>query len=208
MAREAVHWRTFADIFADVTDTIRMMALSGLAYEDEAPLGWKPLAALPEGFELQQLNTQAAHLLQVNASLEEHRSAQEPNDDSQPLFQELHRLEFKLDMVLRFMSSLLQQQHGIPPRRRFRIHAQGLEWSEPAKPVTTGTFGLISLYLNRGLPYPIELPGELTTTFVAGAETALRVEFRGLNAQVSDLIEKLIFRHHRRQIAEARDKTR
>lgn len=183
-----------------------MMALSGLAYEDEAPLGWKTHPALPSGLDLQHLNAHAAQILQADASLEEHRSrALDPSkDDNQPLMQELHRLEFKLDMMMRLMTSVLQQQQALPPVRKFRIHAQGLEWAEAAPAVKEGSFGVISLYLNRALPYPIELPGEITATYPMNGETALRMEFRGLSTPVADLIEKLIFRHHRRQIAEAR----
>lgn len=187
-----------------MTDTIRMLAVSGLAYEDEAPLGWKPLERIPEGIELQQLNAQNTHLLQADASLEEHRPGTEPKDESQPLLQELHRLEFKLDIVLRLMSSLLEKQEGLPARRKFRIYAQGLEWTEATCQLKAGAKGMLSLHINRALPYPVELPCEVVTTFALGAETAVRVEFRGLSAPVSDLLEKLIFRHHRRQVAEAR----
>ncbi len=187
-----------------MTDTIRMLAVSGLAYEDEAPLGWKPLKQLPDGVELQQLNAQNAHLLQADASLDEHRGVAESKDDSQPVFQELHRLEFKLDIILRLMSTLIEQQQGLPARRRFRMYAQGLEWIESAPTLEQGALGLVSLHINRALPYPVELPCELITTFPAGEETALRVEFRGLGTLVTDLLEKLVFRHHRRQVAEAR----
>jgi hypothetical protein len=187
-----------------VTDTIRMLALSGLAYEDEAPLGWKTLATLPEGVELNQLNAQNARLLQADASIEEHRGTLEPKDETQPLVQEIHRLEFKLDIVLRLMSNLLERQHGVPQRRKFRIYAQGLEWSEAAPQLSIGERGLVSLHLNRALPYPIELPGEIVAVHPMDEQMTLRMEFRGLSVQVTELIEKLIFRHHRRQVAEAR----
>ncbi len=180
-----------------------MLALSGLAYEDAAPLEWKPLSALPEAGQLQQINAQNAHLLLADASLEEHRATADPKDDSQPLFQELHRLEFKVDIVLRLLSALLQKQQSLPPRRKFRIYARGLEWVE-SSPLSAGMTGVVSLYINPALPFPLELPCECVTTFDVEGEATGRAEFRGLNAAVVELLEKLIFRHHRRQVAEAR----
>jgi hypothetical protein len=48
------------------------------------------------------------------------------------------------------------------------------------------------------------LPAEITNAVQKGSETLVRVEFRGLSVQVVELLEKLIFRHHRRLVAEAR----
>lgn len=186
-----------------MSDTIRMMALSGLAYEDVAPLGFKPLAALPEGSDLQRLNAENAQVLQADSSLEEYRRV-EPREDGEPLFQELQRLEFKLDVVLRVMGSLLEHQDAVPGRRKFRIYAQGIEWSETAAAPALGTRGVVSLYVNRSLPFPIELPGEVTAVLQAGGETNVRVAFQGLSVHVAELLEKFIFRHHRRLVAEAR----
>lgn len=181
-----------------------MLAVSGLAYEDEAPLRWQRLERLPAGVELQQMNAHNAHLLQADASLEEHRKTLEPNDDNQPLFQELHRLEFKIDMVMRLLGSLLEQQNATPHRRKFRIHAEGVEWVAPSPAPAAGELGVLSVHINRALPYPVEFPCEVMATFAVGEEMAVRAEFRGLSAGVTDLLEKLIFRHHRRQVAESR----
>jgi len=186
-----------------MTDTIRMLALSGLAYEDEAPLGMKVLNTLPAGNELSRLNMDNTQLLLADASLEERHSL-EPKED-QPLYQEIHRLEFKVDAMMRLLAELLEQQRALPAARKFRMHAQGLEWMEStAAPLTVGAKGVVSVYINRALPYPIRLPSEVTAVSPADGESVIRVEFRGLSTQVGELLEKLIFRHHRRQIAEAR----
>ncbi|HEU4530572.1 MAG TPA: PilZ domain-containing protein [Steroidobacteraceae bacterium] len=186
-----------------MSDTIRMMALSGLAYEDFAPLGWRALSALPDKEELLRLNAENAQVLQADSSLEEHRRV-EPRDESEPLFQELQRLEFKLDVVLRVMSNLLERQDAMPERRKFRIYAQGLEWAETAQAPKPGALGVVSLYVNRSLPFPIQLPAEVSVVTPGTGETNVRIAFRGLSSHVGDLLEKLIFRHHRRLVAEAR----
>lgn len=188
-----------------MSDTIRMMALSGLAYESEAPLGWKSVDRFPDGPELHKLHVRNAQLLIADASLEEHHRRIDPKDESQPFYQELQRLEFKLDIVLRLIGDLLEQREVLPPRRKFRIHAQGLEWIETETKLATKARGIVCLYLNKTLPYPVELPCEIVAVLPATAEgTPVRGEFRVMNAQVGELIEKLIFRHHRRQVAEAR----
>lgn len=187
-----------------MSDTIRMLALSGLAYEDEAPLGWKSIANYPYGPELQKLNARNAQLLSADASLEEHRRI-DPKDESQPFYQELQRLEFKLDIVLHLMGDLLEQRQALPSRRKFRIHAQGLEWIDTEAKLAVRDRGILCLYLNKTLPYPLELPCEVVAVLPATEEgLPVRTEFRSLTAHVGELIEKLIFRHHRRKVAEAR----
>src|SRR5262249_6162961 len=135
-----------------MTDTIRMMALSGLAYEDTAPLAWQPRPALPEGLELQKINIDNAQLLLADHSLEEHRKS-EPKDEVQPGHQALPRLEFKLDIIMRLRGDLLQRQNALPAPHKFRIHAQGLEWVESKSPPAVHQRGVVSLYINRSLPY-------------------------------------------------------
>ncbi len=186
-----------------MSDTIRMMALSGLAYEDTVPLGFRPLPAMPDGPDLQRLNAENAQVLQADSSLEEYRRV-EPREDGEPLFQEIQRLEFKLDVVLRVIGSLLEHQKAVPARRKFRIYAQGLEWTETDVAPAVGTRGIVSLYVNRSLPFPIELPVEVTAVSAGQGERNVRVAFHGLSAHVADLLEKMIFRHHRRLVAEAR----
>jgi len=186
-----------------MSDTIRMMALSGLAYEDVAPLRWRQVAELPDGSDLQRMNAENAHVLQADASLEEHRRG-EPREENEPMFQELQRLEFKLDVVLRVMSSLLEQQHAMPERRKFRIYSQGLEWHEAGKPPAVGDRVVVSLYVNKSLPFALELPGSISAVSPGSGETNVRIAFQGLSAHVGELLEKLIFRHHRRLVAESR----
>ena len=64
--------------------------------------------------------------------------------------------------------------------------------------------GLLALYINPALPQPLKIP-----CCVAGErrEEDLRVaqlRFAGLSDAVVEMLEKLIFRHHRRLVAGAR----
>jgi hypothetical protein len=59
------------------------------------------------------------------------------------------------------------------------------------------------LYVNPSLPQPLKLPAVVVGTSHNDMRTA-RLQFTGLSASVVELIEKMIFRHHRRRVAGAR----
>jgi len=77
----------------------------GLIFEEMLPLEWFP-GALPEGLELARLNADNHQLLGAESTLEEVRVSEAVSkEESSALIHELQRLEYKLNVLLRPISS-------------------------------------------------------------------------------------------------------
>jgi hypothetical protein len=63
-----------------------------------------------------------------------------------------------------------------------------------------GEHGMLRVQIRSSLPQPLELPGEVIA--VGGA--SVRVRFAELSEGTAELIQKLAFLRHRRNIADAR----
>jgi hypothetical protein len=174
----------------------------GLIFEELLPLAWHagPLAA---GSGLARMNADNIQLLGAEASLDEVRVHEALKDESPALLHELQRLEFKLNVLLRLTASLAVRNSALPPVRRVRLSSSGLEWiGEDAPP--PGSTGTLSAYMNPALPEALKISCTVTGERFDGQERVAQLRFNGLNDTLVGLLEKLIFRHHRRLIAGAR----
>jgi hypothetical protein len=184
----------------------------GLIFEDSLPMAWLP-GALPKDSTLTRLNADNWQLLGSEASLDDMRVNEALKDESPALVHELQRLEFKLNVLLRLASELARQNSALPPPRQLKLSSRGAIWLGEGAP-SVGDTGVLDLYINSTLPQPLKLP---STVIAAGpgpdaapgpgntnSAGGARLQFSGLSEQVVDLIEKFIFRQHRRMIAGAR----
>jgi hypothetical protein len=172
----------------------------GLLFEESLPLAWTP-GPLAEGLSLARFNTDNQQLLGAEASLDEVRVHETLKDESAALLHELQRLEYKMNILLRLVAEL--RSGAMPPPQRIKISAQALEWfSEQAPPV--GETGLLALYINPALPQPLKIPCAVVGERRENDLRIAQMQFAGLSDAVVDLLEKLIFRHHRRLIAGSR----
>ena len=174
----------------------------GLIFEEFLPLAWAA-GPLIEGLSLARMNADNHQLLGAEASLDEVRVHDALKDESPALVHELQRLEFKLNILLRLTAELAVRNNSLPPPQRCRFSSRGLEWSGEAAPAT-GTSGVLSAYINPALPQPFRVPCTVIDGVTADGERVARLQFQGLSDTVVDLLEKLIFRHHRRLVAGAR----
>jgi len=171
---------------------------NGLVLEQSLPLAWLP-GALPEAAALTRLNVANHQLLGAEASLEEARVNEALKDESPALVHELQRLEFKVNLLLRLTADIAMRHNALPPPATIRLAARGLEWLGPEAPAVHST-GVAELYINPALPQALKLPCCVVAE-QAGAARAVQLEFQGLSEPVIELIDKLIFRHHRRLVA-------
>jgi hypothetical protein len=108
-----------------------------------------------------------------------------------------------LNVLLRLTASLAVSNSALPPVRRVRLSSSGLEWiGEDAPP--PGSTGTLSAYMNPALPEALKISCTVTGERFDGQERVAQLRFNGLNDTLVGLLEKLIFRHHRRLIAGAR----
>jgi hypothetical protein len=167
---------------------------TGLALDERLPLRWLPAPAPAELPAVQQANEET---LRIILSLDEHHAV-EAGEDNAEIAQELVRLESKINLILELVSQVLVRQLDLPAAVPVHLSAHAIEWPADAPPGAAD--GLVELYVCPRYPRPLRLPARLEP---AAGDTR-RARFGELGEAVQDLLEKLIFRHHRRRIAATR----
>jgi hypothetical protein len=177
---------------------------TGLTYEDRLPLTWSALESLPEDWELGNLNEANESFLKLITTLEEYHPARQEREESlQEVYHELTRIDLKLNLLLEFVGQALNRKLSLPKRIEVRIGPKGLEW-ETDHPPEQDRFVRVDLFLYPRYPRPIELPGKVVQVITNSASSQVTMTYQGLSIAVQDCIEKIIFRHHRRSIANKR----
>ncbi|HWR88595.1 MAG TPA: PilZ domain-containing protein [Acidiferrobacterales bacterium] len=167
---------------------------TGLVLEDRLPLHWRVSETPGAASHLQLSNEET---LRVILSLDEHHV--EASDENPEFAHEVQRLETKINLILELVSQVLARQLQLPEALPVRLSAHEIEW-ETAGALPTGSSVLLEIYVCTRYPRPLFLPATVQG-FTGGRARAV---FGDLGDVVQDLIEKLIFRHHRRQIAATR----
>ena len=171
---------------------------AGLAYSDNIAIGWKPAPR----------DLDDTHLANVNASNEEFLRAvavvgdaggQKDAPDSGVVTQEMARLDLKLNLLLDLVATLIYNQLDIPATTPVKLSAGGVTWRGDVP--SPGQRVYLELYIQRGLPKPLCCYGEVVSSADEFAAGTARVRFIGLTGAARAWLEKLIFRHHRREVA-------
>jgi len=173
---------------------------AGLAYSDNISIAWRQV----------QHELDESHLAMVNASNEEFLRAvsvigdagglrEHQESGTSAVAQEIVRLDLKMNLLLDLVGTLIYEQLDIPETSPVRLSAQGVDWQgdvpEPGDTV------YLQLYIQRGLPKPLCCYGEVVSTAQEYAGGSARVRFVGLTGAAQSWLEKLMFRHHRREVA-------
>ena len=174
----------------------------GLIFEEYLPVVWAE--GLPmEGLMLSRLNADNHQLLGAESSLDEARVHDALKDESLAVVQELQRLEFKVNVLLRLTAELVARNSGLPPAQRVRLTSSALEWFCEEAPVS-GATGVLAVYVNSALPQPVKIPCVVAAVQPQDDLHIVQMQFTGLSDAVVEQLEKLIFRHHRRLVAGSR----
>jgi hypothetical protein len=174
----------------------------GLIYEELLPVAWTQ-GPLAEGLALARLNADNHQLLGAESSLDEVRVHEALKDESPALLHELQRLEYKVNILLRLTAELAVRSSGLPSADRVRLTSRALEWFGTQTPAV-GATGLLAVYINPALPQPLKIPCVVAGERMVDGMRGAQLRFMGLSDAVVQLLDKLIFRHHRRLVAGAR----
>lgn len=171
-----------------------------LAYEDVVPLAWRPL---PEPFDPAVINSFAdrnLRTLQAVAALDEHGQV-EKTDDNSPSAADIARLELKVNLLLDMVGQLLTASHPRPKATSIRLNALGAVWQGSAPYPALGNQGVLEVYLRDCVADPLRLVGRIASV---GPDGRIKARFIPPGENIADLLEKLAFRKHRRQVAGAK----
>lgn len=166
-----------------------------LAYHDVLPVQWQVRQQPFSRFELTSLEEANLLLLQARVALEEHSQGEESGASSG----EIARLDLKLNLVLQLLAKLVLKDK-MPPPTTIQFNALGAAWTAVGVSLNEGSQGLLRIYLRGSLPQPLDLPAQ-----VSGVEGAqIKFKFVELSEPVAELIQRLAFLRHRRDVAGAR----
>jgi hypothetical protein len=174
----------------------------GLVFEEVLPLVWTQ-GPLAEGLALARLNADNHQLLGAESSLDEVRVHEALKDESAALIQELQRLEYKVNILLRLTGELAMRNSALPPPQRVKLTSRALEWYGEWAPAM-GSTGLLSVYINPALPQPVKIACVVEGERQQDDERVAQMRYVGVSDAVVEQLDKLIFRHHRRLVAGAR----
>ena len=177
----------------DGSDTV--VLYDELAYQDVLPVLWRVLPgaidqALAAGYAERNVR-----VLQACAAVEEHAGSEKPDEVSP----ELLRLDFKLNLVLQLLGKLVSRER-MPAAASINFNAHGASWTVIGPAPESGEQGVLRIYLHESLPQPLELLA--TISAVEGA--LVRAHFESMPDGVGELIQRLAFLCHRRDVADAR----
>lgn len=182
-----------------MTDGVDTVVLyNELAYHDVLPIQWHVRKQPLSRFELEGLAGSNMVLLQACVAMQE-QPARDHSEEAGPLANELARLDFKLNLVLQLLGKLVQRER-MPAATNIRFNAHGASWTVIGPAPASGEQGVLRIYLHESLPQPLELPAMISA--VEGA--LVRAHFEDLPEAIGELIQRLAFLCHRRDVADAR----
>jgi hypothetical protein len=171
-----------------------------LAYEDLLPLAWRVSAAPITDLAKRSFLERNVKMLQACTALEEHGQP-EKADERAPQHADIVRLDMKVNLLLDLVGKLMTASHPRPEAMSVRFNALGAVWHNKGALPAASSYGVLELYLRDCIVEPLRLSGRVSSV---SAEGKVQVKFDNCGEAVADLIEKLAFRRHRRQVAGAR----
>lgn len=168
-----------------------------MAYEGSLHLAVEACAPAPD--DIARYNERNLHVLRTLLSLDDRR-ADSAADEDDPVLQELQRMDSKINVLLDIVDRLLLPVSLLPARHSVRFNAVGMTLPPGLLPPNAENL-LLRLHFDACRALPLELPARAgrgsdpQNTFVYFCE---------LSELVEDGLERFVFCHHRRKVAEAR----
>ncbi len=168
----------------------------GVSYTTTLPLSWRDAGSIaPSKIEhWQHTNLALLHALATIESIPGDRE-----NELGPAAKAYERLEAKVDVMLDMLGRLLAERIEIPPEHALTLRADGLEWLDRSAPAA-GSEVVISLYLSPKLPQPLSLTASVQSCTQEDDATRVHCVFTHLNAELTDWLERTVFRYHRRAV--------
>jgi hypothetical protein len=167
--------------------------------DDLIGLEWAVCTSPPEARQAARANQRNESVLRALAMLEEHDETR--TDDGERA--ELQRLEGKLDLVLELLAELVRERRPGAAPLPVRFSAEGLCWRTEA-PLPPGTLLVTEWLMQPAWPVALRMQVRVIgqEPVADGFLTGARLE--GLSDSVGDWLDKLVFRRHRRTVAQSR----
>lgn len=171
-----------------------------LAYEDVLPVTWRRSNEPFDAGVLASYAERNLRVLQSLSALEEQGQTDKPDDNS-PHSADIARLDLKMNLLLDMVGQLLATNRPRPKAVPIRFNALGAVWHGVAPHPEMGSQGVLEIYMRDCIAEPLRLIGRIASV---GPDGRIKARIVPPGEHIADLMEKLAFRKHRRQIAGAK----
>ena len=172
-----------------------------LSFKVTLPLAFSRLNGAPASGDFIRFDERNASLLKTLASDEQTRRDPEPTLEA--LMQEIDRLDQKLNLMTELLVDLVRREMVVPEPQPFRLSSAGVSFNgSVSSSLKEGDWAKVSLFLLPNVPRPLEFAGRVVSSnpdFVA--EGWLTISFEQVNEVVESGLDRLVFKHHRREVA-------
>ncbi len=191
-----------------ISDNNREQLGKGVIYKDIVPLRWRDIERDELAFSYLSLQDANEEVLRFITTLDEfHVDNQDELGSSSG--SDLSRIEFKLNLLLDMVTQLVERETAMPEAVPITLGSGGIEWLSIIAPRPDALLK-VSLYLHHKYPRPFVVIGKVLSVDpverCAGMTNKyiVRLSYETMSASVQSGLEKLIFRQHRRSIAQSR----
>jgi Atypical PilZ domain, cyclic di-GMP receptor len=176
------------------------LQLDGITYHDQLPFAWEFHSQLPSEGELHRLNCANEELLQTLLVLDEPTLDSEEETEGMG-HEHWRRLEGKLNILLSLVGEMLTADAALPATHALQLGVAGLcVQGVNASTPQPGHILKVSLFLDPKFPRPLQLFAHVLEV----NEKSFTLVYSALDAPVQDLLDRYVFRQHRRAIASSR----
>lgn len=175
-----------------------------LVYEDMLPLSWAAMDEESSAVNCSRVAEHNEHILRCVNLLSD--QIKEKVDDESETESALVRMEAKINLILEMLSKLTIEREGTPQPVQIRVAATGIEWLCMESPPSVGDKIQIKLYIDSRVPGALQMLGEVISLSDTPSGAVVHARFEDVGEAVQDQLEKLIFRHHRRMVAQSKAK--
>ena len=178
----------------------------GLSFEDHLPCAIESRVEPPSLAERVRLNERNVSLLKTHA-LEDYQR-RDIDYELEGIASEIGRIDQKMNLMTELLCDLLSAEARIPTPRALAISMAGLQLRPlSGEAYREGDWVILNLFLIQGVPRPLKLLARVVPmqgNALAAPESAtspLTFSFVDLSDGVASLLGRLVFRHHRREVA-------
>ena len=176
-----------------------------IEYEDRLEVSWEADESVDER-EADRLDARNLAVLQSVAAVEEGGSRR-LREEQPELYNELERLNARIDLLIDMMGRLLAEHREAGSARRVRVAVTQIGFVADEGEGRPGERGRLRLQLHGSVPEPLILVGCITGQARDADERCwLRFEPFEPSGHLRDALSQLVFRHHRRMVAEQRSR--
>lgn len=174
--------------------------LDGITYKDRLPISWQRSSMLPSESEQHRIDRDNQELLEALLVLAEPAQDSEDEQESGD-HNHLRRLDAKLNLLMSLVRELLAAAVTLPDEQMLQLGVHGLCIDEVSatdlQNVQVESLLKIRLFLDPKFPRPLILFAHVSRV----DKGSIILTYTPLAVVVQDLLDKHVFRYHRRAIA-------